>query len=223
MRTPDAVADVGSAVDFILKERKIAKLNLIGWSWGTTIMGMYTAGHNDKVVKLVLYAPQWLRTEPSLTDKGGPLGSYRVVTVSDAKERWLKGVAPEHRNTLIPAGWFEQWAEATFSVDPWGAKQDPKKLRAPNGTIADSREYWGAGKPRYDPGEIKVPTLVIHAEWDRDLPTAMAQAVFTQLKNTPWKRFVEIGEGTHTVLMEKNRMQLFREVQLFLDERGPSS
>jgi hypothetical protein len=29
---------------------------------------------------------------------------------------------------------------------------------------------------------------------------------------------VEIGEGTHTVIMEKNRMQLFREVQLFLDE-----
>ena len=27
-----------------------------------------------------------------------------------------------------------------------------------------------------------------------------------------------IGEGTHTVIMEKNRMQLFREVQLFLDE-----
>ena len=29
------------------------------------------------------------------------------------------------------------------------------------------------------------------------------------------------GEGTHSVLMEKNRMQLFREVQLFLDERSP--
>ena len=28
----------------------------------------------------------------------------------------------------------------------------------------------------------------------------------------------EIGEGTHTVIMEKNRMSLFREVQLFLDE-----
>ena len=36
------------------------------------------------------------------------------------------------------------------------------------------------------------------------------------------KRLVIIGEGTHGVLMEKNRMQLFREVQLFLDERGPS-
>jgi pimeloyl-ACP methyl ester carboxylesterase len=222
MRTPDAAEDVGSAVNYILRERHIEKMNLIGWSWGTSIMGMYTAGHNEKVAKLVLYAPQWLRTEPSLTDKGGPLGAYRVVSIGDAKERWLKGVAPDQRDTLIPQGWFEQWASATFKTDPWGDAQEPKKLRAPNGTVADSRDFWAAGKPRYDPSEIKVPVLIIHAEWDRDLPTPMAQAVFAQLKNAPWKRFIEIGEGTHTVIMEKNRMQLFKEVQLFLDDGGPS-
>ena len=27
-----------------------------------------------------------------------------------------------------------------------------------------------------------------------------------------------IGEGTHTVVMERNRMHLFREVQLFMDD-----
>ena len=37
------------------------------------------------------------------------------------------------------------------------------------------------------------------------------------------KRYVEIGEGTHTVIMEKNRMQLFREVQVFLDEQFKSA
>jgi pimeloyl-ACP methyl ester carboxylesterase len=222
MRTQAAVEDVGSAVRHILKTRDVEKLSLIGWSWGTTIMGMYTAGHNEKVVKLVLYAPQWLRTEPSLTDNGGPLGAYRVVSIDEAKTRWLKGVAQDKRNALIPAGWFEQWAAATFMTDPWGSQQEPKKLRAPNGTVADSRDFWTSGKPRYDPSEIKVPTLIVHAEWDADLPSPMSHAVFARLTNVPWKRFVEIGEGTHTVLMEKNRMQLFREVQLFLDESGPS-
>jgi len=221
MRTPEAVEDVSSAVNHILSVRKIAKLNLIGWSWGTTIMGMYTAGHNDNVVKLVLYAPQWLRTQPSLTDKGGPVGAYRTVSIAETKERWLKGVAPDKREALIPAGWFEQWAAATFATDPWGSQQEPKKLRAPNGTVADSRDFWASGKPRYDPSEIKVPALIVHAEWDADLPSPMSYAVFAKLSNAPWKRFVEIGEGTHTVLMEKNRMQLFREVQLFLDDPGP--
>ena len=32
------------------------------------------------------------------------------------------------------------------------------------------------------------------------------------------KRLVVIGEGTHSIVAEKNRLQLFREVQLFLDE-----
>jgi septum formation topological specificity factor MinE len=34
-----------------------------------------------------------------------------------------------------------------------------------------------------------------------------------------YKRYVEIGEGTQSVIMEKNRTMHFREVQLFLDEK----
>jgi hypothetical protein len=45
-----------------------------------------------------------------------------------------------------------------------------------------------------------------------------AQAVFGKLSNAPYKRLVQIGEGTHVIFLEKNRMHLFREVQLFLDE-----
>jgi pimeloyl-ACP methyl ester carboxylesterase len=73
------VKDVGAAVDFILKRRGVQKLNLMGWSWGTSTMGWYTAQHNDKVVKLVFYAPQWLRNAPSLTDSGAKLGAYRPL------------------------------------------------------------------------------------------------------------------------------------------------
>jgi hypothetical protein len=39
-----------------------------------------------------------------------------------------------------------------------------------------------------------------------------------KLINTPDKRYVVIGEGTHTVALEKNRMQLITQVQSFLDE-----
>jgi alpha-beta hydrolase superfamily lysophospholipase len=47
----------------------------------------------------------------------------------------------------------------------------------------------------------------------------MLQNYFTKLTHAPYKRYVEIGEGTHTIIMEKNRMQLFTAVQQFLDER----
>ena len=46
----------------------------------------------------------------------------------------------------------------------------------------------------------------------------MARELFALLVNAPLKRYIELGEGTHMVIMEKHRMQLIREVQLFLDE-----
>ena len=218
VRTETAVKDVASAVDFILKRTGSPKLNLLGWSWGTSTMGWYTAQHNDKVNKLVLYAPQWLRNEASLTDSGGKLGAYRSVSMDSAKERWLKGVPENKKDTLIPAGWFEQWSQATLATDPVGSKLSKPMLRAPNGTVQDSRDYWSVGKPLYDPGQIRVPTFLVHAEWDADLPSYMLHAYFAKLTNVPYKRYMEIGEGTHTIIMEKNRLQLFQAVQQFLDE-----
>ncbi|HKG85168.1 MAG TPA: hypothetical protein VKB16_18750 [Beijerinckiaceae bacterium] len=55
------------------------------------------------------------------------------------------------------------------------------------------------------------------AEWDRDTPPYMAQNLFPLLTNAPAKQLVMFGEGTHTIIMEKNRMQLFNAVQNFLE------
>jgi hypothetical protein len=49
----------------------------------------------------------------------------------------------------------------------------------------------------------------------------LAQGYFAQLKNTPYKRLIELSEGTHTVMLEKNRMQFFHELMGFLDEEKP--
>jgi len=220
VRSETAVKDVGAAVDFILKRRGVQKINLLGWSWGTTTMGWYTAQNNDKVNKLVLYAPQWIRQGgASLTDSGAKLGAYRAVSRDAARGRWLTGVPEDKKAELIPAGWFEAWADATFATDQVGAKMTPPVLRAPNGVVQDGREFWGAGKALYDPAQIRVPTFLAHAEWDADLPGYMLHQYFARLTNAPYKRYVEIGEGTHTVIMEKNRMQLFTAVQQFLDEK----
>ncbi|HVG52304.1 MAG TPA: alpha/beta fold hydrolase, partial [Xanthobacteraceae bacterium] len=171
VRGDTAVKDIGTVVDFVLKRRNIPRVNLIGWSWGTATMAAYTTQNNDKVERLVLYAPIWIRTTPSLVQSGtGPLPAYRTVRRDQALGRWLTGVPEDKKATLIPAGWFDAWADATFATDPEGAKQNPPVLRAPNGVLADSAEYFSAGKSMWDPAQIKVPTLLIHGEWDRDTP-----------------------------------------------------
>ena len=218
--TEDAVRDVTTAVDFILKRRGIAKLNLMGWSWGTTIMALYTTRKNESVNKLVLYAPVW--TPPTVgKPPAPPAGAYRTVTVDTARQRWYNGVPAEKQAALIPAGWFDTWARAVLESDPDGAKLNPPVLRAPNGTMVDILGGWLLGKRLYDAEQIRVPTMLIKAEWDADTPAPMARGLFESLKNAPYKSYVEIGEGTHALMLEKNRMQLFRSVQAFLDDPAP--
>jgi pimeloyl-ACP methyl ester carboxylesterase len=170
----------------------------------------------------VLYAPQWIKEPAVPVDPNAkPLGAYRLVSKDSAKERWLKGVPADKQATLIPSGVFEAWADETWATDPEASKHSPPMLRAPNGVFEDSQNYWGAGKALYDPGKITVPTLILHAEWDADLPSYLAQNYFKQLTHTPYKRMIELSEGTHTVMMEKNRMQFFHELIGFLDEEKP--
>ncbi|HYA72286.1 MAG TPA: alpha/beta fold hydrolase [Roseiarcus sp.] len=216
----DAAKDLGAAIDYVLKTRNIPKLNLFGWSWGTSIAGSYTSLHNDNINRLILYAPAWL-WQPPVAPTGAPIAAYRMVAKDFAKARWLKGVSEDKQATLIPPGVFDAWWDATLATDPVGSKMNPPMLRAANGVFDEFINGWMAGKPYYDPGKITVPTLLIHAEWDADLPSYQAQAYFKQLTNVPYKRFVEIGEGTHTVMLEKNRMQFFREIMGFLSERDP--
>jgi pimeloyl-ACP methyl ester carboxylesterase len=117
----------------------------------------------------------------------------------------------------MPASWFEAWSAAALDSDPVGSKQEPPVLRSPAGVFQDNRNYWDAGKAYYEPERITSPTLVIVAEWDRVTPSQGPQALFHKLPSGSNKRFVKIGEGTHFAMLEKNRMQLFREVQFFLD------
>jgi pimeloyl-ACP methyl ester carboxylesterase len=213
----EATDDVDAAVEFIRSRRNVERIQLIGWSWGTAVAGRYAATYGHKLDRLVLYAPLWQRRTAPLSTRGVDLKApYRHVDVVAAKARWLAGVAPDKQEQLIPRGWFEAWATASLASDPWGSKQTPPVMRAPNGVFAELQAP-GEWAPPYDPAAVKAPTLLVKAEWDADTPSYMAQTLFPLLVNVPRKQYVEIGEGTHSVMLERNRMQLFRAVQDFLE------
>jgi pimeloyl-ACP methyl ester carboxylesterase len=219
VNTDIGVRDFSSAVDFVLKLRGIDRTNIFGMSWGGTVAGAFAARNPGKVQKTALLAPQWLSDKPIPIDPGGCLGSYRLVPVLESKARWLS-TAPEHgRATLIPEGWFEQWARATLAEDPWSAEKTPNRLRATNGPIQDIRDYWRANRPYYQPSEITSPVLLVHGEWDVDVPIDLALAYFMKLRAARYRRWVEIGEATHLALMEKNRMMAFKAIADFFGER----
>lgn len=216
MKGEQAVADIAAVSAFVRNRRSLPKLVHMGWSWGTSLMGRFAADNPALVERLVLYAPVWLREK---ADGPAPtLGAYRSVTQAQARERWLAGVPEGKRDALIPPGWFEHWAGVTWASDPEGLRQNPSVLRAPNGSQSDSWEFWRSDRPFYDPAKITAPTLLVVAEWDQDTPPGLAVALFPKLTNSPGKRLVLLGEGTHTIMMERNRGTLFQAVQVFLEE-----
>jgi esterase/lipase len=60
--------------------------------------------------------------------------------------------------------------------------------------------------------------MIILAEWDQDTPPYMAQEVFSKLTSAPYRRLEMLSEGTHSIVLEKNRIHLIEQVQNFLEE-----
>ena len=217
--TPASVAieDFAAALDFVRQHRGVARACVLGMSWGATVVGAFASQARAQIEKLVLVVPLWLSAMPLRVDPGDAIGAWRLVE-PDAYEALWRGAAPEHaRPALIPNGWFAAWAAATRATDP--ASPAPGRIRVPTGAIQDVRTFWTAGRPLYSPAAIGCPVLVLAAEWDVDVTTAMAHDLFARLTSAPYKRFVQIGQATHMVLMEANRRQALNAVIAFLDER----
>ena len=161
------VGDIGDAVDFIQGRTGADKVNLVGWSWGAVTTGMYTASHNDKVDRLVFYAPIYSEEErawvermavPGDLEQMKDVGAYRSVNAEQAADIWEEQIVPADKAEWREEEVFETWFEALSDGRPEGADV----VRAPNGVLVELLEIHHA-RPVYDASQIKVPTLVIRA------------------------------------------------------------
>ena len=154
VRGETAVKDIGAVVDFILARRNIARLNLLGWSWGTTLMATYTTQNAHKG-----RAAGALRAGLDSADRIAGAGWARAARrLPHGRTRTGAGALDDRRargqeGGLIPAGWFDAWADATFASDPDGAKMNPPVLRAPNGVVQDGQRVLRCRQALLRPGE----------------------------------------------------------------------
>jgi len=63
--TQSDLDEIDAAVDYIRALRGVERVSLVGWSLGGRRAGLYAALHPDKVDRLVLYAPNYSRANPS--------------------------------------------------------------------------------------------------------------------------------------------------------------
>jgi pimeloyl-ACP methyl ester carboxylesterase len=219
-RAAEVVADIADAVDFIRARTAADKVNLIGWSWGAVTTGMYTAANNDKVDRLVFYAPLYSDEEPEWVaemaapgdlDQMKDVGAYRTVSADKIADIWEDQIIPADKAQWREEEVFDTWFETLLTAEPAGTDA----VRAPNGVLVDSWEMRHA-RPVYDAGQIKVPTLIIRAEADKESTLEDALGLFEKL-GAEEKLFVTIGGGTHFISLEKRAPLLIEQVQAFLE------
>jgi pimeloyl-ACP methyl ester carboxylesterase len=217
LATATATSYLATAAAFIRERRGLPRLTILAWSWGTVLAARHASENPNLVERLVLYAPVWLWQGPDPAPSAPP-GAYRSVTRKAAREGWLRAAPEAMRDTLLPAGWFDAWADSVWSTDPEGSAMEPPVLRVPNGPLVEVAENWKAGRPFFDPAEILAPTQLVVGEWDRTTPPNQALALFPQLTKSRGKRLVVLPEGTHSIFLERNRNALFTTIQTFLEE-----
>jgi pimeloyl-ACP methyl ester carboxylesterase len=216
--TADAEADVISAIDYILATTGQQQIMLIGYSWGTAICGGVAAAHGDKISRLILLGALWTNIEPRGVRVDGALGAYRLVDSAAAAARWVIGLSEAQIAAVVPPGRIDAWVAATLASDPANSPEKPQILRAPAGVVKDIQTYWTQNIPTYEPAAITPPTMVIMGEWDHETTPEQGWNVFQRLTGAAERRYVVIGEGSHSLPLENQRGALFAVVDSYLKE-----
>jgi len=210
-----ATGDVAAAVHFIKAHRRLDRIVIVAWSWGTVLSARFAAAEPGSVERLVLYAPVW-RWHADRPVPKAPPGAYRSVTREAARRNWFNGVPVAEQPSLIPPGWFEQWADATWPSDSQGAQQNPPVVRAPNGPLVEVVAHWESGQAMFAPERIVAPTLLVVGEWDATTPSYMARDLLPLLINAKSTQLEVIAAGTHQLFLERKRDVLFELVRNWL-------
>jgi pimeloyl-ACP methyl ester carboxylesterase len=197
----EALRDLAATVAALRQRRGVPRVTLVGWGWGAALCARFAADNAAQVKRLLLLAPGW--SAPAAT------GAWRSMTRAEARASWLAGVPDARRAQVIPPGWFEHWADATFATDPDGSRQVPSVLRVPNGPLADREAL-------FDPARVGAPTLLLGGEWDRESPPEAVLALFARFAGP--KRMTLLGETTHMAMLERGRGTLYQAAQIFLEE-----
>ena len=214
--TAHAVLEVDNAVTYILHRRDIQSVHLIGYSWGTAICGSYAGQHPDKVDRLVLSGALWIEGLAPTGKQATSLGAYRTVDVEAMMSRWATGLDGQEIDDIVSEQARRRWCQHTASCDPTFNKTG--LLRAPTGVMKDYSQCREAGADWYDPSLIRSPVLIIVGHLDAETTPAQGQRLFERLTHAQTKQMTVIGQGTHSLLLEKHRHQLYAGVSNFLQD-----
>jgi pimeloyl-ACP methyl ester carboxylesterase len=223
-RLSDAVSDIGTAIDLILTRERVRAVDLVGFSWGTITSAHYAGTNPRRVARLVLYAPLYAEVNPLWVDRiadprdrsrlNPSIGAYRLMTSADLIARWNADLPTQdpspHRESDMPELVFEIFS----ALDPRAGSSCVPAFRCPSGPLADLVSVFN-GRPLYDPGKLSMRTLLLRGSDDTTSTDADARRLLTAI-GSPEKSYCVITPGSHFLILERNRFELYQRLDEFL-------
>jgi pimeloyl-ACP methyl ester carboxylesterase len=209
----DAAKQVEAAVRFILAHQNIEKISLISHSWGSMPAGLFAGVHSALVDRWVLFAPIG-RRGPRRYETPPSFPAWRIVTPEDQWNRFVEDV-PAHEPPVLSRVHFEEWGQHYLDSDPESRSRSPAGVKTPLGPLSEIIKAWH-GHLAYDPALVRSPIAIIRGEWDGLMLDDDARWLFDAFTQSPQKRDVKIGRGTHLMHLEAMRLALWRESINFL-------
>jgi DNA-binding winged helix-turn-helix (wHTH) protein/pimeloyl-ACP methyl ester carboxylesterase len=198
------VADLETVVDALGLER----FALFGISQGCAVSVEYAVRHPGRVTCLVLYGG-FVKGWRKQGDEGETARREAMSTLIRAgwgqdnpafrqifTSRFMPGASPEQMN------WFNELQRSTVSAE------NAARLHDEFGEIDVSRRL----------SSVRVPTLVLHARNDAEIPLEAGRAFATHI---PGARFVTLESENHILLAQEPAFErLVNEIDIFLGEDG---
>jgi pimeloyl-ACP methyl ester carboxylesterase len=210
----DAATQLEAAIAFILTRQNIGKLSLISHSWGSMPACLVAGRHPELVDRLVLFAPIG-RREPRRNETQPLFPAWRIVTTEDQWKRFVEDV-PAREPPVMSRAHFEEWAQRYLDSDPESRLRDPAGVKVPLGPFSEIIKAWH-GRLAYDPSRVQSPVAIIRGEWDGLMRDDDARWLFDSFTQSPAKRDIKIGRGTHLMHLEMMRSALWQESINFLN------
>lgn len=197
VRAAEVMPDLQAAVDFAREASGRDRVDLVGWSWGVVVSGMYAGRAPERIRRLVLFAPVFDRRWPS-----------RHVTADAWREEpralYEKWLDPEREDPRVRRAYVER----LFRF----AKGDV--LRLPNGPY---RDIYGPDAPVWAPERVTADTLIIRGTEDRASLRAAALRLFDRLLAAKRRMYVEIAGADHFAFRTRKSPELQSIIVAFLD------
>ncbi|WP_147181416.1 MULTISPECIES: alpha/beta fold hydrolase [Alphaproteobacteria] len=216
------VPEIDAVVDLIRAENGAEKVHIIAISRGAIPAGYYATAYPEKVQSITFHGPITRQSGMGAAVVQKYFGTPSLPPIShfavSAEDRFvlLRDDRPAGTPSPLEEDFVRNWA-AVYSERVHGDRSKiGEPIKAPMGFAVDISSAWD--DVYFDESRLTMPTFIIRGEWDEYLtPAASCQRMFERV-SSPKKLYLQLPEGTHSMMFERCRHAVHRYTKLFLDE-----